>query len=59
MNINIIRTSSIYGLYDNLMKKSHVVPALIKKLLTNKSKLEVWGDKKVTRILIFLMICKQ
>ncbi len=54
MNINIIRTSSIYGLYDNFNeKKSHVVPALIKKLLTNKSKLEVWGDKKVTRDFVF------
>ena len=43
-----------YDKIDNFNeKKSHVVPALIKKLLTNKSKLEVWGDKKVTRDFVF------
>ena len=39
-----------------MKKKSHVVPALIKKLFKNKSKLEVWGDKKVTRDFVFVMI---
>lgn len=54
MNIKIIRTASIYGLYDNFDEaKSHVVPALIKKLLKNKNKLEVWGDKKIVRDFVF------
>jgi len=54
MNINIIRTSSIYGPYDNFdFEKSHVTPALIKKAV-DKKKLIVLGDKKVVRDFVFV-----
>ena len=53
MNIKIIRTSSIYGPFDNFdMNTSHVVPALIKKALSKKY-LEVLGDPSVTRDFVY------
>jgi len=54
MNIKVIRTTSIYGPYDNFdQEKSHVIPALIKKLYSNKI-LNVWGDKKVIRDFVYV-----
>jgi hypothetical protein len=47
MNIKIIRTTSIYGPYDNFDKnKSHVIPALIKKVFLRKKYLKVWAIKR-------------
>ncbi len=55
MDIKIIRTSSIYGPYDNFDdKKSHVIPALIKKSSNSKKKLEVWGDPAVIRDFVYV-----
>ena len=55
MDIKIIRTSSIYGPYDNFDdKKSHVIPALIKKSCNSKKKLEVWGDPAVVRDFVYV-----
>ena len=54
MNIKIIRTSSIYGPFDNFdTNTSHVVPALIKKALSKKKYLEVLGDPSVTRDFVY------
>lgn len=54
MNIKIIRTSSIYGPSDNFdSKKSHVIPALIKKVFKEK-KLKIWGDKNVIRDFVYV-----
>jgi len=54
MNIKIIRTSSIYGPYDNFdINTSHVVPALIKKALSKKKYLDVLGDPSVTRDFVY------
>ncbi len=54
MNIKIIRTTSIYGPFDNFdSKKSHVIPALIKKVFKEK-KLKVWGDKNVIRDFVYV-----
>ena len=54
MNIKIIRTSSIYGPFDNFdMNTSHVVPALIKKALSKKKYLEVLGEPSVTRDFVY------
>ena len=55
MNIKIIRTSSIYGPFDNFDdNKSHVIPALIKKVFLKKKYLEVWGNKKIVRDFVYV-----
>ena len=55
IDIKIIRTTSIYGPYDNFdEKKSHVIPALLKKAENSKSILEVWGDPEVIRDFIYV-----
>ncbi len=56
LNINIIRTSSIYGPYDNFdPKKSHVIPALIKKIYeAKKNKIEIWGNPRVIRDFVYV-----
>ena len=56
LNINIVRTSSIYGPYDNFdPKKSHVIPALIKKIYdVKKNKIEIWGNPKVVRDFVYV-----
>ena len=55
IDIKIIRTTSIYGPYDNFdEKKSHVIPALIKKSEKNKKKLEVWGDPNIVRDFVYV-----
>ena len=54
MDIKIIRTSSIYGPYDNFeSEKSHVIPSLIKKTYNNKI-IDVWGDKNIVRDFVFV-----
>lgn len=54
MDISIIRTAAIYGKYDNFdNKKSHVVPALIKKSLSKNRYLDVWGDPNIVRDFVF------
>lgn len=55
IDIKIIRTTSIYGPYDNFdEKKSHVIPALLKKAENSKSILEVWGDPEIIRDFIYV-----
>ncbi len=55
MDIKVIRTSSIYGPYDNFDdKNSHVIPALIKKSINSKKNLEVWGDPTVVRDFVYV-----
>lgn len=55
MNIKIIRTSSIYGPFDDFDdSKSHVIPALIKKAFLRKKYLEVWGNKKIVRDFVYV-----
>ncbi len=54
MNIKIIRTSSIYGPFDNFdINTSHVVPALIKKAISKNKYLDVLGDPSVTRDFVY------
>ena len=55
VDVCVVRTSSIYGPYDNFNpKKSHVIPALIKKAQSTKNKLEVWGDPDVIRDFVYV-----
>jgi GDP-L-fucose synthase len=54
-DIKIIRTSSIYGPYDNFQKNiSHVIPALIKKVFQRNKNFTVWGDKRVVRDFVYV-----
>ena len=54
LNIKIIRTSSIYGPYDNFDEsKSHVIPALLKKALKQENPFIVWGNKKTIRDFVY------
>lgn len=53
MKISVIRTTSIYGPYDNFnIKYSHVVPALIAKF-SKKKKVNVWGNLEVIRDFVY------
>lgn len=53
MKISVLRTTSIYGPYDNFnIKYSHVVPALIAKF-SKKKKVNVWGSLKVIRDFVY------
>ena len=55
LNIKIIRTSSIYGPFDDFnLITSHVVPALIKKVYSNKRFLKVLGDPEVVRDFVYV-----
>lgn len=52
----IVRTSSIYGPNDNFNPaKSHVIPALIKKIFDSKQKeIEIWGNPNVVRDFVYV-----
>ena len=53
MKISILRTTSIYGPYDNFdIKYSHVIPGLISKF-TSKKKVNVWGSLSVVRDFVY------
>ena len=55
LNLCVIRVTSIYGPNDNFSDHySHVVPALIKKIINEKKALKVWGDKQVTRDFVYV-----
>lgn len=56
MDISIVRTSSIYGPNDNFNPaKSHVIPALIKKIFdSNKKEIEIWGNPNVVRDFVYV-----
>ena len=56
VDICVVRTSSIYGPYDNFNpKKSHVIPALIKKIFdTKKNEIEIWGNPNVVRDFVYV-----
>lgn len=53
LNINIIRPVGIYGEYDKLGVGSHFLPAIAQRILDNPPYLEVWGDGKTFRNLIY------
>lgn len=53
--IRTIRTGSVYGPYDNFSKKkSHVIPSLIRKMLTKEKRVEVYGDPSISRDFIYV-----
>jgi len=45
MNIVVVRPANLYGEYDNFeLETSHVIPALIRKVVERHNPIEVWGD---------------
>ena len=55
MNITIVRTSLFYGPFDNFTKNaSHVVPGLIVKALESKNNINIWGNGKITRDIVYI-----
>ncbi|MFA4905594.1 MAG: NAD-dependent epimerase/dehydratase family protein [Candidatus Margulisiibacteriota bacterium] len=55
MPIVVIRPANIFGPYDDFeWETSHVVPALIRKVVERHSPLEVWGDGTEIKDLIFI-----
>lgn len=51
----VLRLSNVYGPHDNFdPKKSHVIPALIKKAVERTEPLEVWGTGEELRDVIYV-----
>jgi len=58
MNIIVVRPSNVYGEHDNFdPKTSHVIPALIRKIVKRQQPLEVWGDGKDLKDFIYIKDC--
>jgi len=50
-----IRHSNIYGPHDKFeLEKCHVLPAMINKIVNAKESIEVWGDGKAQRDLLYI-----
>lgn len=55
MKISIVRPTNIYGPRDNFDPKiSHVIPALIKKIMDATDDIIIWGSGNQTRSFIFV-----
>ena len=55
MSTLIIRPSNVYGPYDDFdLVTSHMIPALINKVVSRNNPLEVWGNGKDIRDFIFV-----
>ena len=51
----ICRATAVYGPYDNFnLETCHVIPALMKRLLSGENPLEVWGSPDVTRDFLYI-----
>jgi GDP-L-fucose synthase len=54
MKIALARGSATFGLYDNFdLNTCHVIPALIKRVLSGENPLSVWGSEDVVRDFIY------
>ncbi len=55
MTTIIVRPGNVYGPYDDFeWESSHVIPALIRKVVEKHNPLEVWGDGKDIKDFIFV-----
>lgn len=51
----VVRPANIYGPYDDFnWETSHVIPALIRKVIERHNPIEVWGDGKELKDLIYV-----
>src|SRR3989344_985597 len=54
MTTIVVRPGNIYGPYDHFdLESSHVIPALIKKVIEKQTPLAVWGDGKDIKDFIY------
>ena len=55
LEIKLARGTAIFGPYDNFnLKTCHVVPALIKRVLSGENPLVVWGTPDVVRDFLYV-----
>lgn len=55
MPIVVLRPTNIYGPYDKFdPERSHVLPALVRKVVEGQDPIEVWGDGKDERDFIYV-----
>lgn len=55
MEVVVIRPANIYGPYDDFeWETSHVIPALIRKVVEKHNPVEVWGDGSDIKDLIYI-----
>jgi GDP-L-fucose synthase len=55
MTVVSIRPTNVYGPYDNFnFGKSHVLPALIRRVVERQDPIEVWGDGSELRDLVYV-----
>ncbi len=55
MPVVVVRPANIYGPYDDFAwETSHVIPALIRKVVERHQPVEVWGDGKEIKDLIYV-----
>lgn len=55
MKICVVRPGNIYGEYDDFEEEtSHVIPALIRKVVERQAPLEVWGDGRDVKDFIYI-----
>jgi len=55
MKVVVVRPANIYGEHDDFeWETSHVVPALIRKVVERHDPIEVWGDGKDIKDLIYI-----
>lgn len=55
MKIVVVRPANLYGEYDNFnLETSHVIPALIRKVVERHNPIEVWGDGNDLKEFIYI-----
>lgn len=55
LNVVVVRPTNIYGQYDKYEEdKSHVIPAIIRRVLMRKSPLVIWGSGNNIKDLIYI-----
>ena len=55
VHLGLCRTTAVYGPHDNFdLETCHVIPALIKRVLSDENPFEVWGSPSVIRDFIYV-----
>ncbi|MCR4324869.1 MAG: NAD-dependent epimerase/dehydratase family protein [Candidatus Curtissbacteria bacterium] len=55
MNVVVVRPANLYGPYDDFAwETSHVVPALVRKVIERHNPIEVWGDGRDVKDLMYV-----
>ena len=55
MTVVVVRPANIYGPYDDFnWETSHVIPALVRKVVERHNPIEVWGDGKEIKDIIYV-----